>query len=134
MWAAKRFTMAIESLMCGHFRIPLRVLFLSQCHRGSLKKMIKTEILTRLKNYKERKQLLYNFLRIGVFGSVARNSNSENSDIDILIEQRVPDLFTLGTIKTALEEEFGTKIDIIRLHDGLNDSFKKRIEKESIYV
>jgi len=96
--------------------------------------MDKTEILTRLKKYKESRQLLYNFFRIGVFGSVARNSNSENSDIDIIVEQRIPDLFTLGTIKTELEEEFGTKIDIIRLHDGLNDSFKKRIEQDAIYV
>ncbi len=40
----------------------------------------------------------------------------------------------LGTINTELEEEFGMPIDIIRLHDGINDFLKKRIHQEAIYV
>ena len=92
--------------------------------------MDRTEILIKLKKYKESKQIAYDFFRIGVFGSVARNANTEDSDIDIIVEQKIPELFTLGTIKVELEEVFGTKIDIIRLHDGLNNSLKKRIEQE----
>ena len=56
------------------------------------------------------------------------------SDIDIIIEQKVPDLFILGSIKVELEEEFGRKIDIIRLHNGLNTFLKERISRDSIYV
>ncbi|MCP3875547.1 MAG: DNA polymerase subunit beta, partial [Desulfobacteraceae bacterium] len=84
--------------------------------------------------YKEKNQFNYNFFKIGIFGSVARGSNHERSDIDIIVEQKIPDLFVLGTIKTELEEEFGTKIDIIRLHDGISDFLKQRIDQESIYV
>jgi len=96
--------------------------------------MDRTEILMKLKKYKEKNQFSYNFFRIGIFGSVARNSNHEGSDIDIIVEQKIPDLFILGTIKTELEEEFGTKIDIIRLYDGISEFLKKRIDQESIYV
>jgi predicted nucleotidyltransferase len=96
--------------------------------------MNRAEIIKKLKNYKEKKQFHYNFLKIGLFGSVARNTNHKGSDIDIIVEQKIPDLFILGTIKAELEEEFGTQIDIIRLHDGINDFLKKRINQESIYV
>ena len=96
--------------------------------------MNRAEIIIKLKQYKEKNQSRYNFLKIGLFGSVARDTNHAESDIDILIEQQTPDLFILGTIKTELEEEFGTSIDIIRLHDGINVFLKKRISQEAIYV
>lgn len=97
-------------------------------------KIKKTEIIKRLKKYKETKLFRNNFYKIGIFGSVARDSHHETSDIDIIIGQKVPDLFVLGEIKTELEEMLKAKVDIIRLHDGINDFLKKRIEKESIYV
>ena len=96
--------------------------------------MNRAEIIKKLKQYKEKNQFRYNFLKIGLFGSVARNDNHTGSDIDILVEQQTPDLFILGTIKTEFEEEFGTPIDIIRLHDGINEFLKKRINQEAIYV
>ena len=96
--------------------------------------MDREEIIKKLKKYKIEKQAGYNFLKIGLFGSAARNSSHENSDIDIIIEQKIPDLFMLGTIKAELEEEFGKKIDIIRFHDGINEFLKKRINRDSIYV
>ena len=96
--------------------------------------MNRVEIIKKLKQYKEKNQSRYNFLKIGLFGSAARDTNHAGSDIDILVEQQTPDLFILGEIKTELEEEFGTPIDIIRLHDGINDLLKKRIHQEAIYV
>ncbi len=97
--------------------------------------MNREEIIKRLKRYKDEKQFDYDFLKIGFFGSAARNIiTNENSDIDIVIEQKTPDLFILGTIKVELEEEFGKKIDIIRLHDGISEFLKQRINRDSIYV
>ncbi len=97
--------------------------------------MNREEIITKLKKYKAEKQFDYDFLKIGFFGSAARNIiTDENSDIDIIVEQKIPDLLILGTIKAELEEEFGKKIDIIRLHDGINEFLKKRINRDSIYV
>jgi len=56
------------------------------------------------------------------------------SDIDILTEQIEPDLFFLGAIKTDLEDEFGARIDIIRIRKGMNASLKSRTEEEAVYV
>ena len=73
-------------------------------------------------------------VKIGIFGSVARGDNTEDSDIDVVIEQQYPDLLLLGRIKIELEEELNTPVDIVRLRSNINPLLRDRIEKESIYV
>lgn len=96
--------------------------------------MDRSEILNRLEHFKTRYQETYRFRRIGIFGSVARQTGSENSDLDVLVEQIEPDLFLLGAIKADLEKEFGVKVDVIRLHKGMNTFLSKRISQEAVYV
>ncbi|MCD6295803.1 MAG: hypothetical protein J7M30_01460 [Deltaproteobacteria bacterium] len=50
------------------------------------------------------------------------------------MEQKTPDMFLLGSIKSDLEEKLGIKVDIIRLRKEMNAFLKKRIEQEAIYV
>jgi len=53
-------------------------------------------------------------MQIGIFGSVARGENEENSDIDILY--RLKDnvgLLNLVRIKDSLEEKLDKKVDLI---------------------
>ena len=64
--------------------------------------MDRSEILKKLEHFKERYQEIYRFRKIGAFGSVARQTASDDSDLDILVEQIEPDLFQLGTIKAEL--------------------------------
>ena len=73
-------------------------------------------------------------IKIGIFGSVARNEYNQESDIDVVVEQKYLDLFLLGRIKIELEEKFNKNVDIIRLRNDINPSLKKRIERDSIYV
>ena len=96
--------------------------------------MALSEILDKLNEYKKRKQNEYMIIKIGIFGSLAKGTSSEKSDVDIVVEQREPDLFLLGSIKTDLEEEFGKKVDIVRFHKEMNPFLKSRIESEAIYV
>lgn len=97
--------------------------------------MKNSEILEKLRNYKARCQGELRFTKIGVFGSVARGASLEKcGDIDIVVELKEPDLFLLGSIKTDLEEEFGKKVDIIRLRKGMNALLKKRIDQDAVYV
>jgi len=91
-------------------------------------------VINQLREYKIKNYRKYNFSKIGLFGSVARNSARESSDIDIIIELNSPNLFLLGTIKCELEEKFGRRVDIIRLRKGMNAFLKSRIDKEAIYV
>ncbi len=94
--------------------------------------MTKSEIVKELAEIKRRYQ--DKIIKIGLFGSYARGENTLDSDIDIVIEQREPDLFLLGRIKIELEEKLNTPVDVIRLRNNLNPFLKKRIEKEVIYV
>jgi len=73
-------------------------------------------------------------IKIGIFGCVVRNKYNKESDIDVVIEQKYADLFLLGRIKIELEEKFNNHVDIIRVTNDINQSLKKRIEKDSIYV
>jgi len=92
--------------------------------------MNREEIIKELQKIKEK----YKIIKIGIFGSVARNKYNQESDIDVFVEQKYPDLFLLGRIKIELEEKFNNHVDIIRVRNDINPSLKKRIEKNSIYV
>ena len=46
---------------------------------------------------------------MGLFGSVARGEQKEDSDIDICVKLQDPDYFTRMEIKESLEERFNAK-------------------------
>ena len=53
-------------------------------------------------------------VRIGIFGSVARGENTENSDIDILYQlKETVGLFNLIRLKDSLEEKLNKKVDLV---------------------
>ncbi len=96
--------------------------------------MKRSEILFILKQYKKNYHEKYRFSKIGLFGSAARGTVGGKSDIDIVIEQKEPDLFLLGSIKTDLEDQLDCKVDIVRIREGMNAFLKDRIDREAIYV
>jgi len=60
----------------------------------------KNEILHLLTLYKPTAESKYGLTRIGIFGSVARGEQTEDSDVDVCYEGRVPTLLTLDLIQT----------------------------------
>lgn len=76
----------------------------------------------------------YGIIRMGIFGSVARQEQNENSDIDIYIEGELKGFFALSGIKNDLEELLGCSVDIVRLRNKMDAFLKQRIIKEGIYV
>ena len=53
-------------------------------------------------------------VRIGIFGSMARGENTENSDIDILYRLKdAVGLFNIIRIKNSLEEKLSKKVDLV---------------------
>ncbi|WP_221658870.1 nucleotidyltransferase family protein [Bacteroides salyersiae] len=93
-----------------------------------------TEIIELLRFYKATHALKYGFTRMGIFGSVARGEQTEQSDIDICYEGNAPSLLTLDRIQTELEDLLGSPVDLVRVRDRMNAGLKKRIMKEGIYV
>jgi hypothetical protein len=73
--------------------------------------------------------------RIGIFGSVARNQATENSDVDVLIEF-LPEnrtLDNLDAVGQALEEAFHSRVDLVT-EDSLSPYLAPRILSEVKYV
>lgn len=96
--------------------------------------MDKNEIIQTLRSFVEMNRNRYEIIRIGIFGSAARNKMEELSDIDVVVELNKPDLFYLVGIKQDLEERFHRPVDIVRYRDKMNAFLKKRIDKEAVYV
>ena len=94
----------------------------------------KTEILHLLSLYKPTAQSKYGLTRLGIFGSVARGEQTEDSDVDVCYEGRVPSLLTLDLIQTDLEHLLGTRVGLVRIRDGMNSLLRERIRKEGVYV
>ncbi|MEL5896263.1 nucleotidyltransferase family protein [Bacteroides sp. GD17] len=68
-----------------------------------------------------------------IFGSVARNEQNEDSDVDVCVDMK-PNLFLHVELKKYLEEKFGCPVDVIRLHKNMNEFLKRQIEKDGILV
>jgi len=94
----------------------------------------RNEIIRALRGFMELNKERYEIIRIGVFGSAARDNMNEQSDIDVVVELDKPDLFYLVGIKQDLEEKFHRPVDIVRYRDRMNAFLKKRIDKEAVYV
>lgn len=92
------------------------------------------EYITLLRDYFRTKAIAYGVERMGLFGSVSRNEQNDESDIDIVYEGEA-NIFTRIRMKKELEQLFDCKVDIIRLSKQINSSlFGKSISKDLIYV
>lgn len=75
----------------------------------------------------------YGVTKMGLFGSVARDEQVDDSDIDIAYEGQA-NIFIRIRMKAELEKLLGCKVDIIRLHKNMADTlFGREVEKDIIY-
>ena len=91
-------------------------------------------VLSMLKVYFDNNKEKYGIEAMGLFGSFARNEQKADSDIDIFIRLKKPDLFLYAAISQQLEAVFSRKIDLISAKSQLPESFRINIEKDIIYV
>ena len=96
--------------------------------------MSRKNVLRILEMHKDELTRDYGLLKLGVFGSVARNEAREDSDIDIVVETQVPDLLRMANLREDLEELLHSKVDLIRYRRRMNSFLKKRIDNEAFYV
>jgi len=93
-------------------------------------------IIEKLKELKPTLETDYEVTEVGIFGSYVRDEQTENSDIDILIELK--ENHSVGLIKFCglkdfLSEIFGKKVDLVT-KKGIKPALKKYILNEVIYV
>ena len=98
------------------------------------KTLTQAEVLDILKKRKAEFAASYGVMELGIFGSQAKGEAIPNSDVDVVVKMKKPDLFFLVHIKEELEEDYQTKVDIIHYREKMNAFLKKRIDKEAVYV
>ncbi|MCX5809413.1 MAG: nucleotidyltransferase domain-containing protein [Proteobacteria bacterium] len=93
-------------------------------------------VLQELRRLKPGLEQRYVVTKIGIFGSFARNEIHRDSDVDVVVEMREPDLFYMVYIKVkeTLEESFRRPVDVIRYKTMMNRRLKARIDREAVYV
>ncbi len=94
----------------------------------------KEHILAQLKKYKKEQSKRFGVIKMGVFGSVARGSANEDSDIDIVVELNKRNLLNRIGLKMSLEDFLGVPVDVISYREDLSPLLKKRIARDVIYV
>jgi uncharacterized protein len=93
--------------------------------------LTRKEILYKLK---ELKPILYKDFavkEIGLFGSFSDDSNTEHSDIDLLVELEKPIGWKFFSLELYLEKIFNRKIDLVTknaIKEQIRDSILKKIK------
>ena len=104
---------------------------------GGIEKIIMLvlqDCIQKLSNFKMMFAQKYGITKLGIFGSVARNEHSEQSDIDIVVEVKKPSLRLMYELKEALKQLFDCEVDLVRFRDSLRPLFKSNIQRDVIYV
>ena len=92
----------------------------------------RAEILRLLEENRERIKT-FGVKEIGVFGSVARGEQSENSDVDVLVDLENKTFDAYMNLLFFLEELFGCKVDLV-MKGSIKPVIKEEILSEAIYV
>jgi len=70
------------------------------------------QILGTMRSHLQDLSARYGLVRLGIFGSAARDQMTATSDIDVIVEMP-PDLFQLIGLKQELEELLDRPVDIL---------------------
>ena len=96
--------------------------------------MTKVDIVNFLSSHKQELQEKFGITKLALFGSYARDEQTEDSDIDIAVEIQSQNKFrSFFSLKAYLEEHLNHSVDL-----GIESTFKpivkQYIEKDIIYV
>jgi predicted nucleotidyltransferase len=93
-------------------------------------------ILEYIRSQRDRFRRTYHVRRMALIGSFARNEQSPDSDVDLIVdlEEGTPDIFELKrALRSELERQFHRKVEIAS-ERYLKPYFRETILREAIYV
>ncbi len=91
------------------------------------------EIKEILRRYKPLLRERFKVKEIGVFGSYVRGEQSEESDVDIIVEFYAPIGWEFIDLKEFLEEILGKKVDLVTVK-ALKPQLRDKILKEVAFT
>lgn len=91
------------------------------------------EIKATLSSHKNRLYEKYPIRSMAIFGSVSRKENTENSDVDILVEFSGKIGIRFIDLADELERIIGSKVDLVS-KKGIQKKYLQAINEDLIYV
>ncbi|MBF0337732.1 MAG: nucleotidyltransferase family protein [Nitrospirae bacterium] len=96
--------------------------------------MTKENVIQILMLVAEESLVRYNARILGIFGSVARGDDNDNSDIDVLVDfTEKADLFDFVGLALFLEEKFNRNVDVVP-SDTIRSEIRDAVMKDAIYI
>ncbi len=98
--------------------------------------LVLQDCLEKLASFKEVAARKYGVTRLGIFGSVARGDNTEDSDLDVVVEMP-NDMVTLKNMydmEEELKSLFGCDVDLVQMRDSLRPLLKSFIKRDTVYA
>jgi len=99
----------------------------------NFKMKTRAEYIDMIRSHADELKSKYGVTSLRIFGSVAREQQTENSDLDVCVEMP-PRIFKLVGVGTYLEELLGCHVDVVRDHSNMNSFLRKEINQDGIYV
>jgi len=94
----------------------------------------KQEIIDSLQQHRLELDQRFGIKKLALFGSFAKNEQSDVSDVDLLIVQmNQKNALTIIKAKNFISDFLGKDVDL-GLFDSLRPFIRNRVEKEMIYV
>ena len=94
------------------------------------------EIIAYIDSYRGQLRTKYHVRKIALIGSFARDEQTANSDVDLLVdlEEGTADIYQLKrTLKDELERQFGRPVELAS-ERYLKSCYRTQILQEAIYV
>ena len=87
-----------------------------------------------LANFKRNRQEYYGIETLALYGSCARHEQTKDSDIDIAVKFKQPNLLQFISLENELQDLFDVKVDVISLSSKFLPGFAEQIQKDMIYT
>ena len=76
----------------------------------------------------------YGIQDLALFGSLARNEASPESDAVLCVSLDHPNPLSLVHFQQAVEQQLGVRVDVVTRLPGMNPALKKEIERDAISI
>ncbi len=94
----------------------------------------RSEILGQLREIRNELAVQYPIRKIGVFGSYSRDRQTDESDLDIVVEFDQPiGMMAFVHLKDRIADRLGIRVDLVT-PDGLHPLIRDRVMHEVVYV
>ena len=97
-------------------------------------KIDRESVVRTLKEHKPTLSKRFGVTELALFGSFARDQNTESSDVDILVSFNMPATSkAFFGVQFYIEDLLGCRVDLVT-EKALRPEFRPQIEREAMYV